>query len=275
MSPLFFALEVPCASAETCPMWVFLQTLRRDTLVSLVLVLLAPCVSRADAQLVQQPLPPLSYKSQPDMFLHANDSFALDLLMKTHEDAPNHNIVVAPLPVSLIFAALSDGTQDSVSGAEFRAAFNWYQYFATSVGAKMVLARFAKPKPYLNTRTPGPKPDSLPGYLQSGKSEELWLSAAFLYRGEGSLSHDFIDRVTYEFGIPFRAVGEHAPQSEILLKNWDPSLPMPKVVGSNDFWVTSFTHLRTSWAGNTFAAAGRAKQDFHSGVTPWGKTPFS
>lgn len=140
MSPLFFALEVPCASAETCPMWVFLQTLRRDTLVSLVLVLLAPCVSRADAQLVQQPLPPLSYKSQPDMFLHANDSFALDLLMKTHEDAPDHNIVVAPLPVSLIFAALSDGTQDSVSGAEFRAAFNWYQYFATSVGAKMVLA---------------------------------------------------------------------------------------------------------------------------------------
>jgi serpin B len=198
------------------------------------------------------------------MFLHANDSFAMDLLKKTHEDTPERNIVVAPLPLSLVFAAIWDGTRDVESAKEFRAAFHWEPDFATPMGAKMVLARFAKPKPYPKLRTPRPKPD--PGLLrdfQSGKPEELWLSAAFLYRGEGSLSQDFIDRVTYDFGFPFRAVGEHTPRSEILLKNWDPSLPMPNVTGYNDFWVTSFTHLRTSWAGNTFVGAKRGKQDFH------------
>ena len=241
-----------------------LPTLRCRALVSLGFCASLLCVCRVDSQFVQPSPPPVSLKSQPDMFLRANDTFALDLLKKTHEDTPERNIVVAPLPVSLIFAAIWDGTQDVESAKEFRAAFHWDQDFATPMGGKMVLTRFAKPKPYPKPRTARPKPDpDLLRYLQSGKPEELWLSAAFLYRGEGSLSQDFIDRVTYNFGLPFRAVGERTPQSEILLKNWDASLPMPNVTGYNDFWVTSFTHLRTSWAGNTFVGAKSEKQDFH------------
>jgi len=65
--------------------------------------------------------------------------------------------------------------------------------------------------------------------------EELWISAAFLYRGPGSLSQDFIDRVKYDYGFTFRAVGEHTPQSDILAKNWDAALPMPTISGQNDF----------------------------------------
>jgi serpin B len=219
-------------------------------------VLLAVCLFQLNAQEVSQ--------SQPAMFLRANDSFALDLLKRTHDDTPERNIVVAPLPVSLIFAALWDGTKDVESAKEFRAAFHWDKDFATPMGGKMLLTRFARPKPYPKSHTPRSKLDpSLLRYLQSGKPEELWVSAAFLYRGEGSMSQDFIDRVTYDFGLPFRAFGEHTPQSEILAKNWDTFLPMPKVTGPNDFWITSFTHLRTSWAGNTFVDAKREKHDFH------------
>src|SRR5580704_1710670 len=217
-------------------------------------LLLTACAFRVNAQEASQ--------SQPAMFVRANDSFALDLLKKTHEDTPERNIVVAPLPVSLTFAALWDGTRDVESSKEFRAAFHWDKDFAMPMGGKMLLSRFAKPKPYPKPHTP-PKVDSnLLRYVQSGKPEEMWLSAAFLYRGEGSLSQDFIDRVTYDLGIPFRAVGEHTPQSEILAKNWDTSLPMPKLEGPNDFWITSFTHLRTSWTGNTFLGAKRERHDF-------------
>ena len=52
------------------------------------------------------------------MFVRANDRFAFDLLEKTHQEARERNIVVAPLPISLIFAALWDGTLDSQSSNE-------------------------------------------------------------------------------------------------------------------------------------------------------------
>lgn len=88
-----------------------------------VFVLLAFFVCRVDAQLVQPSPPPVSYKSQPDMFLHR---FAMDLLKKAHEDIPERNVVIAPLPVSLIFAAIWDGTQAVESAKEFRAVFLWF-----------------------------------------------------------------------------------------------------------------------------------------------------
>jgi serine protease inhibitor len=206
----------------------------------------------------------MSKQSQPDMLVRANDSFALDLLQKAHSEVPDRNIVVAPLPISLTFAALWDGTSDMESAKELVSAFHWDKDFATPMGGKMLLERFAKPKPYPKPRIPPPKLDPvLLRFLQAGKPEELWLSAAFIYRGQGSLSQDFIDKVTYDFGIPFRVVGERTPQTEVLAKNWDSSLPMPEILGSNDFWITSFMHLRTSWAGNTFVNSKREKDGFH------------
>ena len=70
--------------------------------------------------------------------LNQRCSFALDLLKKTHDDTLERNIVVAPLPVSLTFAALWDGTKDVESAKEFRAAFHWDKDFATPMGSKML-----------------------------------------------------------------------------------------------------------------------------------------
>jgi serine protease inhibitor len=201
---------------------------------------------------------------QPALFLRANDGFALDLLKSTLEQAQDRNIVLAPLPVSLTFAALWDGTSDIESMKEIVPAFHWDKTFAVSIAGRMLLARFEKPKPYPTSHTAPLKAvdPAWMKYIGSGKPEELWISAAFLYRGQGSLSQDFIDRMKHDYGFTFRAVGKPTAQSDILAKNWDAALPMPTIRGQNDFWITSFTHLRTSWAGNTFVGVKREKKDF-------------
>jgi Serpin (serine protease inhibitor) len=200
------------------------------------LLLLVLFFSEASAQTAPQ--------AQPAIFLRGNDSFALEMLRTAHTEFPDRNIVIAPLPVSLTFAALLDGTSDFDSVKELEGAFHFDQVVTMPVAAKMILARFEKPKPYPKSPTaPSKIVREALRLLHSGKPQELWLSAAFLYRSEGSLSPDFIGRVTHDFGIPFHAVGEQTPQSEILARNWDPALPLPKLTGRNDFWITS---LRTS-----------------------------
>lgn len=203
-------------------------------------------------------------QAQPGSFLNANDRFALELLKVADERTQDRNIVLAPLPVSLTFAALWDGTMDDESSKEIVSTFHWEDVTGAKVADRMLLARFEKPKPHRISQAPLPK-KSDPYWLMfphSGKPEELWISTAFLYRGQGSLSQEFIGRVKSDFGISFRAVGEYAPQTAVLARNWDPALPMPAITGRNDFWITSFTHLRTSWAENTFVESKREKHEF-------------
>jgi serpin B len=200
--------------------------------------------------------------AQPAAFLRSNDKFAMNLLTIVHEGDPDRNVTVAPLPLSLTFAALMDGSTDSKSTHEIATAFQWDGMSTLNSASRMLLARFEKPKPRSGQSASKSQGAAELSSLPSGKPEESWISAAFLYRVEGSLSQNFIDRVKYDFGFDFRPAGVRASQSEVLAKNWDSSLPMPVVTGRNDFWITSFTHLRTSWMGNTFVGAKREKHDF-------------
>ena len=217
------------------------------------------------ASMLALPLSPLLAQEiplgEPALFLRSNDKFAANLLCITHEENTDRNIVLAPLPVSISFAALLDGTVDSKSMDELSSALN-LGTGDLEIPSRMLLARFAKPKP---TRPfPGKIVGGIPNFtppLPPGKPEELWLSAAFLYRGPGYMSQYFVDRVKERFGLEFRAVGLKTTQSEILQQTWDPALPMPVVTGPHDFWITSSTHLRSGWAGNTFRSR-REKLDF-------------
>ena len=47
-----------------------------------------------------------SLPSQSDLFQRANDRFAFELLSTAHQEFPNRNIAISPLPISLTFAAL-------------------------------------------------------------------------------------------------------------------------------------------------------------------------
>lgn len=213
------------------------------------------CIFPVSAQVQKQ--------AQPASFLRSNDRFAFDLLRTTHQESPDRNIVVAPLPVSLTFAALLDGSPDSRSTHELSSTFHWEEAFALPAAARMLLSRFEKPKP--RPKPPAPRNEhekQLRRLFQPGIPEESWFSIAFLYRGQSSLSPEFIERVKYRFGFQFRAVDEKTPQSLILAQNWDASMPLPTITDSDDFWITSSIHLRTSWAGNTFVDAKPQGQDF-------------
>jgi serine protease inhibitor len=203
-------------------------------------------------------------EAQPAMFLHANDRFGANLLKLVHEEAPDRNIAIAPLPISLAFAALLDGSRNSESSEEIVSTFLWGRNFSRDIAGRMLLARFEKPKsnPDRNSVLPKAGGDVASGRYRPGKPEEMWLSTAFLYRGKDSLSQNFMDRAKYYFGFDFHEVGEDSPQSTILARNWDLSLPMPAITGQNDFWITSFLHLRAFWFGNTFALTKREKHDF-------------
>lgn len=214
------------------------------------------CICPLSAQVPKQ--------AQPASFLRSNDRFAFDLLRTTHQESPDRNIVLAPLPVSLTFAALLDGSPDWQSTQEIRSTFHWGDASALPVTVRMLLARFEKPKPL--PQPPPPRDEhekQIRKLLQPGMPEESWFSMAFLYRGQNSLSPEFIERVKYRFGVQFRAVDEKAPQSRILAENWDATMPLPAITGRDDFWITSSTHLRTSWAGNTFLNAKPQARDFH------------
>ena len=203
-------------------------------------------------------------EAQPARFLHANDRFGANLLSLVHEEAPDRNVAVAPLPVSFAFAAMLEGSHDSNSSQEIVSTFHWERPFSLDIAARMLLARFGRPVPYptRNSTLPQLGGDAAQEQSRSATPEEMWLSTAFLYRGKDSLSQDFMDRARYSFGFEFREVGEDTPQSTIFAQNWDSSLPVPAITGSNDFWVTSFLHLRAFWSGNAFAFTKRDKHEF-------------
>jgi len=203
---------------------------------------------------------------EPALFLRASDRFGLKLLDGAHQNEADRNIVISPLPVSLSFAALLQGSDDPTTVEEIYSALSWRRGEALTIAGKMLHARFAKPKPAHTAPLPPPPPGMTPDfldhlkYLRSFKPEELWLSGAILYRGQGSLAQDFIDQVRDNFGFAVRAVG--GPQPQILDENWDPNIPMPTVRGYHDAWVTSFTHLRTGWIGNTFVESKAVRHGF-------------
>jgi len=221
---------------------------------------------------------------QPGLFLRANDRFALDLLKTAHSESPDRNIVIAPLPISLAFGALWIEALDS--SKELEGAFYWDGLYDQSVAARMILARFTRPKAR-SSRRPAQAPvragkaERL--YFESLKREEMWLSLAFLYRGAGSLSPQFIEKAR-DFGLRFRAVGGRDTQSGVVAKDWDTSLPLPKFTQNDDFWITSHTHLREPWTGSDFNAERRefklrsgevVQADFmqsSSGLYPYART---
>ncbi len=196
--------------------------------------------------------------AQPAAFLHSNDKFGMNLMNEVYKGAPDRNIAIAPLPVSFTFAALRYGSIDAQNIKEVDSVFQFQGIYSNDIAARMLLVRFEKPKPSPRANPAAPKADQQP----TSPNQELWFSTALLYRGPGSLSQDFMDRATSNYGVVFRAVGDDTPDSEILAQNWDSSLPLPVVVGPTDFSIASFLHLRTSWAGNTFATAKRERYDF-------------
>jgi hypothetical protein len=86
-------------------------------------------------------------QAQPAGFLRSNDKFSTSLLNTIHEATPDRNIVIAPLPVSLTFAAFVDRSVDSKAVDEIISAFQWEGTHDLNAAGHMLHARFEKPRP--------------------------------------------------------------------------------------------------------------------------------
>jgi hypothetical protein len=98
--------------------------------------------------------------------LRSNDKFGMNLLSETYKTALDRNFVIAPLPVSLTFAALLEGSASADNRKELISTFQWQGNDDISIAGRMLHARFAEPNP---------KP---PGYPEGSGFPELSSIAA-------------------------------------------------------------------------------------------------
>ena len=210
----------------------------------------------AGSELPAQQIPRSSFTD----FVKANEKFGRKLLAELHAAAPERNIVVSPLPVSLSFAPLEEQAVNVRASEEIRAAFGWQQASGKSIPSRMLMARLRKPRS--TAKVPESSLSPALRILAQQTPEELWASSVFLYRDQGVISQTFVERIREDFGLQAVGVDPSGKEDDILDQTWDPAAPRPKTIGPNHFWITSATHLRTAWAGNTFIA-GHRTIDFH------------
>lgn len=193
------------------------------------------------------------------------------LLREAHASAPNQNVVISPLPVSLAFAPLRGAVVMSAQIEEMTSAFEWSNGSNLPGSGRILTTIFQKPIPA--PRRPQPHVDKLMQQLMNHESpEELWISTVFTYRGSDSLSQSFVDMSTKYFGVNFQSIA------------WDAKPPIPRspqdttataepAEKKRDFWISSTTHLRTAWADNTFSLGKKVDADFFPNAGPSESAP--
>jgi serpin B len=198
-------------------------------------------------------------------FVRGNERFGRTLLEKVHSNDPEHNVVVSPISLTIVLAALREESFDQELFREISSAFGWQSTGRLAIPARMLLKAFEPPKP------PSPLP---PGPLPRGMSleiwkqlrnldspEESWITNTFLYRSKVPrsgrslhlLAPRFVDTASRNFGMKFVGAGAARPTLNDL-RRADKSIDaIPAVSSENDVWISSSAHLRTAWRGNTFS----------------------
>lgn len=197
------------------------------------------------------------------VFLRGDDQFGAKLLLLAQSEAPKRNVIVSPLSLTVLFAALQDNLEDRSARSEIGNAFGWGEYPQLRIPSRMLLAAF-EPRPQtsaLKTRRRGVLSAPSPG--------GAWISNLLQYRGKDTFSKQFTASAEKYFGIKLVSVGAHRPTTT----NFKDAtgIRLPTLFYKNDFLVNSDAHLQTAWSGNTFSmsrahrgtfrtAAGDAKQ---------------
>jgi serpin B len=182
----------------------------------------------------------------PDL-IRGNERFGRKLLQQVHSTAPERNVVVAPLPLSILFGAIQAGVGYGKNTDEIENTFGWRGQYI-SLSARMILAAFSKPEQSC-------KPDGVLCLTPEG----AWIDTTFLYHSTKQfpdpISPDFRHMAEKYFGITFVSLGEKNPSKPLAqAKSAD--------VESNDFSVRVSTHLETAWRGNTFSMSTPYKGRF-------------
>jgi hypothetical protein len=145
-------------------------------------------------------------------------------------------------------AAIQSSTKDEHIRKQIGTAFGWGEYPNVAIPSRMLLAALEEPE-WANR---GPR--TVHSY-----AEAVWITNVFLYRSTDSgkklnpISDEFRTSASKYFGIRFKALGEAKPTEAAVRTARPRTGKLPHVSSVNDAWISSGTHLRTAWYGNTFS----------------------
>lgn len=185
----------------------------------------------------------------PDL-IRGNEQFGRKLLALVDSGASNRNIVISPLSLTIVFAAVqthAEGGRASVR-KEMGDAFGWGEYPNLSVPARMLLAAFEKPKKEPSQTRQGSQTLRFPRYPPEG----AWITNDVLYSGKDTLSARFVSDAQKYYGVTFKSTGSRHPLTADV-KNAGHGNLLPTTSGQDDILISSGTHLQTAWSGNTFS----------------------
>ena len=158
---------------------------------------------------------------------------------------PDRTMAVAPASVAVLLTAIQHNTFDPVVNKEIGGVLGT-ERGNPRLAARMLLAGLPELPPMDR---------SLPTFIYH--PEGAWIRNRLRHRGEGTLSDRFVAKAA-DFGIVVESTGVNKPA------NIDQDRPAPRMQPENDLLFSSATHLRTSWAGNTFALS----KPFRGTLTP-------
>lgn len=219
-----------------------MRNLQRGTICLLTLVLLAAGAASGE-ETAGQGLPKL---------IRGNEWFGRRLLQQVHSRAPERNVVISPLSLTVAFAAIRANSENERTREEIDGVFGWTDV-PLSYPTRMLLAAFEMPEPRpcrRNTR-------SAEASIFCRAFEGTWITNTFLYRStlkiKDPISHDFARLGAKFFGFKFVNTGYTRPTADDLRRARKATGAQPQLSGKYDAWITSGTHLQTTWWENTFS----------------------
>lgn len=186
--------------------------------------------------------------------IRGNERFGRKLLAQVHSAGPERNIVLSPLPLSVMLAALRTNT----TYEEIDKTFGW-ENLGLITPAHMLLAAFEKPEP---------RPCARSGSKACPEFEGEWITNTLFYHSTKSIkdpiSAEFMRLATKYFGFNLVNMGDVQPRADDLRRAAKSNGVLPEVAKGNDFLISSGTHLRTTWEKNTFSLSTPYRGEFRT-----------
>lgn len=181
------------------------------------------------------------------VLLRGNEVFGARLLEEVHSEAPSKNVVIAPLPLTILLSAIQTNSDRDEARKEFNHVFGWGTYPDVRIPARMILAAMEKPaKP-----TPA-KAD--PKIMWDGlmyQPESLWMENRLIYRssktGPPLLDSRFMQSARRDFGLQLVNTGEKMPSEAALRGSREQVGRIPAISPLDQVWLSSGLHLRQTW----------------------------
>jgi len=176
------------------------------------------------------------------VLLQANDKFGARLLQQAHSEAPDKNLVVAPLSLTILLGAIQTYSVSDKTRQEFDQLFGWGEYPDIRIQSRMILAALDdKPRPTPKFR----------GIPEQVEPETLWIENRLLYRspktGLPLLDPRFVASAPTNFGLQLVSTGDKNPSATDLIGRRERVGSLPSVSPLDQVWFSSGIHMRQTW----------------------------